>query len=72
MSTQEDILKKVRNTTKKLIALVNAKHGEPVEDWEYLIHHIEIVNGVEELHQCILFEPAKKSLKQVFIENLKF
>jgi len=29
---------------------------DSIEDWEYLIHHIEIVNGIEELHHCFLLD----------------
>jgi|GEM_PF-5604204 len=46
----------VQNNVEKLIALVNTDHGEPIEDWEYLIHHIEVVNGVEELHHCFMLD----------------
>lgn len=46
----------IQNNIEKLVALVDADHGEPIEDWEYLIHHIEVVNGVEELHHCFLLD----------------
>lgn len=39
----------------KLITLVEAE-GEPIEDWEYLIHHVDVVEGEEELHHCYLLD----------------
>ena len=51
-------IKEVQSITEKLIALVKKRHRlkDPIEDWEYLIHHIEVVNGVEELHHCFLLD----------------
>jgi len=58
MNTQEDILKETQNITEKLIAFVKKRHRlkDQIEDWEYLIHHIEVIGGVEELHHCFLLD----------------
>jgi len=45
-----------QKTIEKLITYVDAGHGEPIEDWEYLIHHVEVVEGEEELHHCFLLD----------------
>jgi len=50
-------LKDLRNKVEKLVAFVEAEHpGEPIEDWEYLIHHVEIVKEKEELHHCYMLD----------------
>ncbi len=42
---------------KKLVVFVENEHqGEPIEDWEYLIHHIEVVEEEEELHHCFMLD----------------
>ncbi len=47
----------VQNKVEKLMAFVEAEQsGEPIEDWEYLIHHIEVVEGEEELHHCYMLD----------------
>ena len=49
--------KDIQNNITKLITLVDADHqGEPIEDWEYLIHHIEVIDGEEELHHCFMLD----------------
>jgi len=49
-------LKDMQNNIEKLITFVEASHGDPIEDWEYLIHHIEVVDGTEELHHCFVLD----------------
>jgi len=51
-------IREIRKITKKLIGFVNTNHksSESIEDWEYLIHHIEIVEGKEELHHCFMLD----------------
>ena len=46
----------MKNRIEKFIILVNEEHGEPIEDWEYLIHHIEVIDGEEELHHCFVLD----------------
>ena len=49
--------KDIQNNITKLITLVDADHqGEPIEDWEYLIHHIDVIEGEEELHHCFMLD----------------
>ena len=31
--------------------------GQPIDDWEYLIHHVETnENGKESIHHCFLYD----------------
>jgi len=46
----------MKNAVEKFIILVNEEHGEPIEDWEYLIHHIEVIDEEEELHHCFVLD----------------
>jgi len=48
----------IEKDIEKLIALVKKRHRlkDQIEDWEYLIHHIEVINGIEELHHCFLLD----------------
>ena len=51
--------KKIRNKAervKKFLALEAAAHGQMLKDFEYLIHHIENINGKEEVHHCYVYD----------------
>ena len=55
-SNLSDLQTQAIDLLKRLIALVHEEHGAPLEDWEYLIHHIEVVDEVEELHHCFMLD----------------
>ena len=44
------------SNVKKFKDFVKEEHGEPIEAWAYLIHHIEIIDGEEELHHCYMLD----------------
>lgn len=59
-------LRKAKHILKQVerIKLLSAKKeviekthgGEQIKDFEYLIHHIETKDGVEEVHHCCLYD----------------
>lgn len=61
--------KKVVNKTervKEFLAL-EAAHGEPLKDFEYLIHHIETKDGKEEIHHCFLYDHIANLFQQAHL-----
>ena len=41
--------------------------GKPLEDFEYLIHHIETKDGIEEIHHCYLYDHIANLFKQAHL-----
>lgn len=59
--SKESALKELKKLANKIhdafnIRKFKSEHGEPIEDWAYLIHHIEIIDGEEELHHCLMLD----------------
>jgi len=44
------------------------KRGLPLEDFEYLIHHIEKFGGKEEIHHCYLYDHIGNLYEQGHLE----
>jgi len=44
--------------------IIEATHGQPLKDFEYLIHHIETKDGKEEVHHCYLYDHIANLFEQ--------
>lgn len=66
-------LKKVKNTVKiverlREFSILKAAVGsKPLEDFEYLIHHIETKGGKEEVHHCFLYDHIANLFEQAHL-----
>lgn len=62
-------LKKAKYTVKRLertrlFSALEKVSGEPLKDFEYLIHHIETKDGKEEIHHCYLYDHIANLFQQ--------
>lgn len=61
----------VRNAKRaQMFSILEAalKNTEPLKDFEYLIHHIENVDGKEEAHHCYLYDHIANLFEQAHLE----
>jgi len=68
---QEKLKTVVRNVRKaqirSVLEAVLRKDAKPLEDFEYLIHHIENIKGVEEVHHCYLYDHIGNLFEQTHL-----
>gem|GEM_PF-6974295 len=70
MNRMEKIRIIVRNAKRKqrFVALEAKMGGEPLKDFEYLIHHIETKDGKEEIHHCYLYDHIANLFEQAHLD----
>lgn len=70
----KNTIQKVKNSiklvqrAKRFSVLEAVMDGKPLKDFEYLIHHIEIKNGKEEVHHCYLYDHIANLFEQGHLE----
>jgi len=52
---------------KQQFRVMEALEGKPLEDFEYMIHHIETKDGVEEIHHCYLYDHIANLFEQAHL-----
>lgn len=61
------VIEKAKAETKRIRdkQKIEAAHpGKPLDSFEYLTHHIEMVNGKEEVHHCYLYDHIANLFEQ--------
>lgn len=49
---------------KKFATKIRKAQNRPLDDYEYLLHHIEVVDGVEETHHCLVYDHVGNMFEQ--------
>ena len=57
-------VKKLTLRRRLFLALEAAMGREQLKDFEYLIHHIETKDGIEEVHHCFLYDHIANLFQQ--------